>query len=399
MSDQISQTAPLRYSGNGPDLFRLAFGTGLLTVVTLGIYRFWARTRIRKYIWSSTSADGDAFEYTGTGLEKLLGFLVAVVFLAVYLGIIQIVLFYFGLTVMVDPETATPREALQQMVAVYISFFAVVPFLFYAVYRARLYMLARTRWRGVRFGMEKGAWGYALRAIGHWLLTIVSLGILLPRQTFFLEKYMTDRSFFGTARFAQGGQWTELYRGMRHIFWGLFVWAVAALFGLVGNSPVLAGITFVVGYIWLLCGMVYFRAYSIGYLNDHKSLDGGAAISAKPGPGTVVGLTVKGFVIIAVLAGITLAAIGIIFTTTISLANGTSPGLVFVAVIVIAYLLALVLFQSLSTVLLTQPILAHHVNATAVENAPALEDIRQRAADTGLDAGGFADALDVGGAI
>jgi uncharacterized membrane protein YjgN (DUF898 family) len=39
-------------------LFWLVTWTGALTIVTLGIYRFWARTRLRRYIWSSIRAGG-----------------------------------------------------------------------------------------------------------------------------------------------------------------------------------------------------------------------------------------------------------------------------------------------------------------------------------------------------
>ena len=74
------------YTGDGKALFFLALRTGLLTFFTLGIYRFWAKTRIRRFIWSSTRLDGSRFEYTGTGLEKFLGFLMAVVILAVSFG-------------------------------------------------------------------------------------------------------------------------------------------------------------------------------------------------------------------------------------------------------------------------------------------------------------------------
>lgn len=83
-----------QYRGTRGELFPLAISVALLTFVTLGIYRFWGKTRIRKYIWSSTVGDGDAFEYTGTGLEKFLGFLVAIVALAIYLGVVQMLLFF-----------------------------------------------------------------------------------------------------------------------------------------------------------------------------------------------------------------------------------------------------------------------------------------------------------------
>jgi hypothetical protein len=39
---------------------------------------------------------GDAFEYTGTELKKFLGFLIDLVILAFYLGILQVVLTVVG---------------------------------------------------------------------------------------------------------------------------------------------------------------------------------------------------------------------------------------------------------------------------------------------------------------
>src|SRR6056297_2440509 len=202
MSDVMHRISG-EYHGERKPLFGLAFKAAILTALTVGIYRFWAKTRIRKYIWSSVVGQGDAFEYTSTGLEKFLGFLMAIVILAVYLGIVQMILFYFGMTLFSEP--ASQAEMIGQMLAFYITFFAVVPLIFFAQYRARRYKLARSRWRGVRFGMEKGAWGYAFRAIGHWILTIVTLGALLPRQTFCLEKYMADRTWYGNGKFEQHG--------------------------------------------------------------------------------------------------------------------------------------------------------------------------------------------------
>jgi len=89
-------------------------------------------------------------------------------------------------------------------------FLWVIPVWFYAQYRARRYVLGRTRWRGVRFGLEKGAWGYAWRALVHWIITICTAGLLWPRMTFWLEKYKTDRTFFGSAKLVQGGRWQML---------------------------------------------------------------------------------------------------------------------------------------------------------------------------------------------
>ena len=134
LSDQ-GKTLRGIYRGDRTPLFKLAFATSILTLITLGIYRFWAKTRIRKYIWSSASASSDAFEYTGTGLEKFLGFLVAIVILAIYLGVVQMILFFFGVTIFREPQTQT--EVIAQLLAIYATMFAVVPLVFFAQYRAR----------------------------------------------------------------------------------------------------------------------------------------------------------------------------------------------------------------------------------------------------------------------
>jgi len=55
--------------GRFGELFVLFIINILLGVITLGIYRFWGKTRIRKYIWSRSSFRGEHFEYSGTGGE------------------------------------------------------------------------------------------------------------------------------------------------------------------------------------------------------------------------------------------------------------------------------------------------------------------------------------------
>ena len=59
----------------------------LLELVTLGFYRFWLATDMRRHLWSHTSVDGDAPEYTGTAKELLIGFLFALAILVpIYLA-------------------------------------------------------------------------------------------------------------------------------------------------------------------------------------------------------------------------------------------------------------------------------------------------------------------------
>ena len=79
--------ARLRHHGEVYDLFGIHMVNMALTIVTIGVYRFWAKTRIRRFLWSQTSFLGDRFEYTGTGKELLLGFAIVMVFLIISLGV------------------------------------------------------------------------------------------------------------------------------------------------------------------------------------------------------------------------------------------------------------------------------------------------------------------------
>lgn len=409
-----TETMALRYTGEKGPLFGLTLKTGLLTVVTLGLYRFWAKTRIRKYIWSSVNAGGDTFEYTGTGLEKLLGFLVAIVFLAVYLGLVQMVLFYFGLNIMIDPETAETAQVIGQIAAIYISFFAVLPFLLYAVYRARRYKMARTRFRGIRLGMEKGAWGYVARALLYGFLSVISLGLLTPLMTFRLEKYMADRSFYGSARVHQHGRWTALYPAMKHLLigiailllsGGLMAWGAVPPAGSFEPRSVVmligGGVGTFIGYVWVIIGSVYYGVRSFGYLMGHKTVGDEISFVSEPRAGAVVKIFILGFLLLSVLASVAFGVVGALGAAFIPLLMDAGPTTMIVLALLgaLGYVIALVVTQALSMILITQPILAHYIDTIRVRNPEALNRIAQREAETGVDAEGFADALDIGGAI
>ncbi len=392
--------ADARYDGQSGPIFGLALRVAFLTLITLGIYRFWGKTRIRRYVWSSAELDGDRFEYTGTGLEKFLGFLLAVVFLAIYLGLVQIVLTFLGLGLLTEPETEAQMVA--QALAFNLTFLSVVPFILFAIYRARRYKLARTRWRGIRFGMEKGAWGYVWRAIGHYALTILTLGVLLPRQSFKLEEYMTNRMWFGDTRFVQGGKWTALYGAMTHLFVGLGLMILAGAAGVALQSEVLGAALGGLGYIWFLYGFLHYRVQSFAYLTSHKRLGDEIAMDARPQTGTILLTYIVGGIVIGVAGAIFAGLLVRVGAMGMGGAmNGAPDASTYaaIALVAIGYVALILGVGAAATALITQPVIAHYVNTFSVLNVDAVQAIHQRAADSGADAEGFADALDIGGAI
>lgn len=163
--------------------------TGFLTLITLTIYRFWARTVVRRRLWSETTIGDSPLEYTGKGSELFVGFLIAIVTVMVPL-----------VGALVAAQLLLPPEGLVAVVAViYIGFFVLIGV---ALFLARRYQLSRTVWRGVRFEQRGSAWGYGLTAFGYGLLSIMTLGWFAPAMRLRLEKRMWNNAYFGDMPFS-----------------------------------------------------------------------------------------------------------------------------------------------------------------------------------------------------
>lgn len=402
------QQVQVTYRADAAALFPLALGTGLLSVVTLGIYRFWAKARIRRFVWGNIRLGDDALEFTGTGLEMFLGFLVAVVVLAVYLAAIQLLLFFFGIRFIFAPET--PLEEAMQAGSIGLSFLAAVPLMLFALYRARRYRVNRTRLRGIRFGMENAGLGYMIRALVYGLLAVLSLGLLWPLMTYRLEAYMTDRSHWGSARFRQGGAWRGLYAALRPYLIGLGVLAVGAVF-LAQGEAWFGGVVMAMGAVWALIGMALYQTRAFGYLTAHKELllPGPVAplrFTADPRGGRVIWLYIKGGLIVGLLtsvaSGVVFGAMAGISSQLVGFEAEPSPLVVMELAVLgaVGYLVFLSVVSSLSLVFISQPVLGYLVGSIRISVPEGFYDALQQArAEAGADADGFADALDIGGAF
>ena len=268
--------------------------------------------------------------------------------------------------------------------------------------------MARTRWRGLRFGMDSAAGGYVWRALGHLFLTLISFGLLWPRQTFYLEKYMSDRTWYGDGKFSQTGRWQALYLGFKHIFLGLAVLLVTGGLAMALSAPGLGVAGILLGYVWVMIGFVYYRIYAFNYLTSHKMFDAEVRFSSEARLGQVMRILIIGGLALAGVAAVGGALVSGILVAMLAgsfdLAGDPSsvdptafilPGLV----TSLFYIALLLVLSGVSLVLITQKILAHVVQHVTILNAGHLDEVHQRAADTGADAEGFADALDVGSAF
>ena len=188
---------PVSFTGNRNEFFRLVARGAGLELVTVGFYRFWLVTDVRRHLWSDTLIDGDAAEYTGRAKELLIGFLIALAIL------VPIYLAYF--LIGVEAERLKGFASFPLIAAVYV-------FGQFAIYRARRYRLTRTVWRGVRFWMDGSGWAYAARATLWGLFAIVTLGIALPWRQAALERYKMQHSWYGDLQGSFEGQGWEFFK-------------------------------------------------------------------------------------------------------------------------------------------------------------------------------------------
>ncbi|MFN7398175.1 MAG: DUF898 family protein [Sandaracinobacter sp.] len=160
----------VQFEGGMGSFFLAQLGRFLLTLLTLGIHRFWWKTAVRRRLWAETTVDGDPLEYMGRGIEMFVGALIVFAAVLIPLSALSFV--------------AQLLQGLGQLLwagLLRLGFFALIVWLIgFAVYRSRRYMLSRTSWRGIRAGMTGNGVGYAWLSFRLTLLNIVTLGFATP---------------------------------------------------------------------------------------------------------------------------------------------------------------------------------------------------------------------------
>ena len=216
-------------------LLRVAVVNWLLNIVTFTLYRFWAKTRVRRHIWSCVHVNGEPLEYTGTGEELFLGALV--VFGVLFLPFIAA----SGLVYLVWG----PQNAVSTGLNLVFSLIVLVLYGM-AVYRARRYRLSRTLWRGIRGTMSGSPGRYTLQYFAALVLKLLTLGWSSPAMNLRLENRIVNETMFGSEPFGFAGSSAPLYRRYAVCWFIMFaiivVAAAAVLLPLIAMQSELSGI-------------------------------------------------------------------------------------------------------------------------------------------------------------
>jgi uncharacterized membrane protein YjgN (DUF898 family) len=263
----------LAFHGSGGSFFGIHVINMLLTILTLGVYYFWGKVKVRQYLYSQSEFNGDRFAFHGTGRELLWGFLRAfVVFGGLSLLFRAAPLLPGGLAVKITAVLAT-----------YLLLFMLIPF---AVAATRRYRLSRSSWRGIRFSFRGSIANFVRLYLKGIVLSFLTLGIYYPFFIARQQKYLVSHTYFGNERFRFDGNGHELMK----IYLPLTVFPVLivatavivpSVLKLIGHpGPVVAwvgGLTMLLIGCFALIYPFWFEAAKQRYLWNHTKFGAGDA--------------------------------------------------------------------------------------------------------------------------
>ena len=390
---------PVSFYGDRGEFRRLVMrGTGL-EVLTVGFYRFWLATDIRRHLWWNIDIAGDGPEYTGRGKELLLGFLFALAIL------VPIYLAYFLVGLEVERAKAFAG------VPLFLFFYVFGQF---AIYRARRYRLTRTVWWGVRFWMSGSGWSYAARSSLWAIGVILTLGLLLPWREAALERYKMRNSYYGDLP----GDFDQ--RGWEFFKQGWWVWLLAlAIFvlpflavPLVKSSPgILLTVVKVLpgaqGLLVLLAGPFLYGTFKAiewrWWLSGVRF--GDVYFESSLSRTALIGLYWKvvgwGLLLVIVFSAYITGAMSLIASVNhVPMAKLFVPGqanIPLVALTAVGYLALILAMNVVMRMYLLRDVWARVVTSATVHNLEAAANVSAKGEMANALGEGFADGLDVAG--
>jgi uncharacterized membrane protein YjgN (DUF898 family) len=199
-ANESREAIALSFSGRTSTMIGLALKIFLFSIVTLTIYRFWGRTEVRRYLWSHIDINGEPLEYTGTGRELCLGFLVVVLLI-----ILPLVL--AGSAIDLFLERGSPDQ-----LTAFGGLYAALFLLYMAgIYQAWRYRLSRTVWRGVRMALTGSVASFSLRIALLNFANILLLGWLTPVVDIAFLRMIGRNAWYGDHRFSFEAKARRLY--------------------------------------------------------------------------------------------------------------------------------------------------------------------------------------------
>jgi uncharacterized membrane protein YjgN (DUF898 family) len=208
------------YDGKLGELYAIYLRHLLLMLLTLGWSRFWGRTRLRRYLWSHFAVLGDRFEYRGRGLELFIGFVLVLLILAIWGGLVWLV-WHFAIQ-----GRGAARFGLIDVFSLSVAFIG-FPLAFVGQYAGLRYRLSRTRWRGIRGALAGSAWGFGALATLLTFANTMTAQLMTPLVSVNLARPRIVNAALGTQRLEFAGAAGDVYRRyLGYYFLNILLWFV-----------------------------------------------------------------------------------------------------------------------------------------------------------------------------
>jgi uncharacterized membrane protein YjgN (DUF898 family) len=401
-----------RFLGEERPFWRLLVRGAVLLLVTLGIYRFWLVTDVRRFLWIHAEILGDGLEYIGTARELLLGFLIAITLLVPINAALFLATFGWGVLGLIAGIAALAVLALLGQ---------------FAVYRARRYRLSRTVYRGLRFHQTGSAWRYAACALFWWAMIALTFGLAYPFAQASLERFKVGNTYYGDlkGRF-EGSGWRLFFRGV--VMWllvaGPLVFGLVAAVGVVdwtvlsgaqrggedlsgrleaARVDVAAGLV-VLAFGWaLLAAAVLYPLFQAMVLRWWLSglRFGTLAVESRLRTGGVYGLYMR-FLWYALLLALTLGAgvlVGLLIIGSLDAWFGKSKftELLTTVIIVLAYVVIVLSYSTVYQATVKLRLWKLGFESLSLTGTEALDGVHAAGGAPSAVGEGLADALNVGG--
>jgi uncharacterized membrane protein YjgN (DUF898 family) len=249
----------LSFHGSGGEIFGMHAKNMLLAILTCGIYAFWGKVALRRYMYGQLEFEGQRFAYHGNGKDLFLGFLKLAVIL-----VPAIALFVYV-------SGDDPKHDLAGTLVIYGTLALIYPL---ARVGSRRYLLRHLSWSGIRFSFRGTVRGFLAIYVPGLILSVLTLGVYYPWMQAKLHNYMVDHTYFGNLAGKGTATGGELFR---HLFRAVIFY------------PFTLGI--VVFYYLAAKQRVYVRTSQLGPLGFGSNLTGSDAFGYRLYAGLVTLLT------------------------------------------------------------------------------------------------------------
>ena len=185
------------FSGSQPELLRVLLRNSVFNLLTLGLYRFWAITNLRRFYWKHVQIDSTPFTYRGRGGQIFLGTLIGSFVVIILINLLE----FFDLLYTDDRFTSS----FTSWISLGVLLFGFL-FLFHIARALRWrFLLAKTDWRAIRASFPKPSDNlfptlllYSLLCIGLFFLAILTCGLTMPLIQHYRFAFLINRSALGT---------------------------------------------------------------------------------------------------------------------------------------------------------------------------------------------------------